>query len=545
MSLIKPNAFTLPKPDNYNAPIASLFYTDSHFAYQNSRIARILDGHVLISYDLGSSWTQASDISDAAEFASHGYTEQITVMNEAHDKAYISVDQGHNFLHFQLPERVYPAKLTIISFDVSFKHPERLIVRVAGDKLHDFLAVTQDSGKTWKYYDEKKFLSCYFFEGGQSVDTVLIFKYEKCVKNRRLITGAYYTTDIHEPLKSIEGTPDYYSLYGCGDCLIANDIDSGELYISCDGIHFSKLEFPRNLEPSLTDSTLRLGRLPLVFTPYNIREGSKRAKIGINFFSDIGAFGNLFTFENPHEPKLLLKNVATLNSESADFLSINAKEGIFMANIVVNPEGTRYQNEDPIHRTLITHDGCNHWEPLLGPDGAEIRLHFDNLYFYSHDRDHPSGTISSACHKKTHLFSAYSTELDDENPIHSYLTSDSGRSWSEINDDPSKHVDQIGVKVKVLDSLENEREIDDGCDYGFVDHIKYSFDKGCTWKKYDFGFEALLYRTSRYATGSDEMYNLTLFRLNEGYKNIYRDGTMCGITFTFKHEKSHDHKKVP
>lgn len=520
-SQILPGFLFTPRSDDYSAPIASPVFdldstfsiTDSKYFINNSRIVRILGGQLFISNDLGSSWVKASDVSDAADFIDNFDYQKLAVLNKAYDKVYILSVQSDTFTQFQLPENLSPS-YNLFDFSISLKHQDWLIVNALDpdpSNLPWTVAWTKDSSETWHYYDFDSFETCEFIEGGQFVDDLVYCEVQNKQKETHHgpVYNTYYTTNLNEPLQLVKYDPSYPHITRHGNILTALDYCSQNLTISYDGIHFTMVELPPNLSSSFTNSSLKVehseyfesrGSL-LVFQPYNSAEEDEHDRNG--------AFGNIFTLETPYKLKLLLENVAT--GYETNFKAVLAEESVFIANVVANPEGVKFMGETPILKTVITFDGGNHWESLRGPNDKSIHLTLDDIYFYNHFKKSVYG-----------IFSALGNEGDYLVPsANSYFTLDSGRTWSEMDDDFTKY--EFGNNNNIILDTPSSEDV--------VDHVKYSLDKGSTWHEYFLGFKATIYAIA--AKGDNFLI------ICSPLDNPKHGESQYGLTLTFKRE-NHD-----
>lgn len=496
---------------------SSQFDINGPISISDSRVARIADGNLFVSNDLGSTWTQANDISDAADFHILVHSEdELIVVNQAMDKAYVSLDQGLTFNHFQLPENsLNPDAYNV--FSINHHHPDWLIVNA--NMEGGSVALTKDSGKTWQYYGQDHWNSCNFVEGGNFADDLIHCKVENRERNMKVGTqgmsmiifpDTYYTTDFSEPFTLVEGDPYHSTIVRYGDILTAVDSDTNGLAISHDGVHFNNVDFPSNLSPSLTDSTVKVqnsayfqsrGSL-LLFEPYLPAKGRENG--------DVGAFGNVLMLHNSNEVKLLLENVASGYAQQPNFAPMESEEGVFIATVVANPEDVKLRNEAAIYKSVITFDGGENWGPLQGPNGKDLHLIIDDLYtlFYRYSKNATCGIFSANGNEGDHLAPGYLSESDYINPkeLHSYLTHDAGHTWNMVNKASSEYV------ISGHGSIIIEKPSGDNA----VDHVKYSLDKGSSWHKYKLGFKAEVYDINTDDSGSGNKFLLTLHSKDKG-----------------------------
>lgn len=535
------------------APIASPPFDPLVVELSGSKLARVLDGKSYTSSDFGFTWNEISEIQDAEELKlpMHAREDDFIVIDSHHDTAYITFDAGLTFTKIHAPEELngivskeFPDGSIDVLFDdvtyysVNHDHPEWLIANNYDIRVPWSVAVTRDAGKTWQYHDKETWESCEFVEDGQFVKN-LIHCQRGSITKESLISpifdikyDTYYSTDMTESFMLVEGIPYRSSVQRHGDILTTADDDSHEPTISYDGIHFNKVKFPANMSPSDTNSKIYVhgttyfdsrGSL-LVFVPYISEEEPG--------WRNVGAFGNVFTLESPFELKLLAENVASIYRDQARIMPIQSEDGVFIATIVANPDSVKFSNEAPLYKTVITFDGGDNWNPLTGPNGKQLHLFIDDLEdsTYWHSKSCVPGFLSAYGNEGDYLttFPRYNTSTSLKE-LHSYLSRDSGRTWTKVNDNPVDY--EIGDYGNIL--VEQPRWYN-----GAKDYLEYTTDGGYTWHKYQLGFNARVTHITAERSGAGKNFLINFELPNESYDEC------SAFTLSFEQEQNQDQDQI-
>lgn len=516
---------TLPQMGTCNAPIASpRIDSDTPLIVSGSYVARILDGNLYVSHDLGSSWFQPENIPKVDEFARDhtmcnflhpSFSGKMGVLDRANDRLYVSNDQGYTFTSIELPKDNFSSKESWL-FSISRQHPEWLILNTRGPSTWS-VAITKDSGDTWQYFGEE-WNHCDFIEGGRFVDGLIYCENSSMDIYEQFPTTFLYTcntTDLSEPFKLIEGAPHYHMIEQFDDVLIAYSYGTNDVKISYDGIHFNDVKLPNDLSPNLKDSGLQIisdeGSLYLFMGYYSAKESNE-------------GWCGMFILENSYELKLLLEDA------TGDFEHVRSDKGASVANVYFKYRDGESSKENYEVKTVITYDGGDHWGPLQGPDGKELHLQVDNFDWFFFLRHSEHGVFLANGNEGDYLSSEYLSGNDkdaDFKDTHSYLTSDSGLTWHKVNEKPTYYV--IGSSGNVI--IEQP-------DWGSViDRVNYSLDKGYTWQTYELGFKAHFYGIVSDIKGERFLFSFKLphdISIDRSYRSEF------GVTLTFENEQQHD-----
>lgn len=356
-----------------------------------------------------------------------------------------------------------------------------LFCRTVGEITEHYY--TSDGGAIWEDMetnsnvdgfdqDYNENLNYFFIDGGMSG---LIYKTDIMVSTEYAFDcGRYSPLEFNTFPFRVYRVPDFFFGFNC----------DSKFCVSKDGVNFEPIEYPNS--PRCENSSEYTVPFPVSTRPFNWYEGKSDKRFRGSFFinrstppvgrrkGDLWSkviWNTLFRYD------VTLSQIKFMLDHCYDFTVLSAEEGITIARIVTNSQGCLDNNEEPTLKTVITFNDGADWQPINGPGGSELNIsnifHNDEIpsipgLLIVHGEENPTETwiprLDSHFIEEDHVLSSFST----------YMTKDSGRTWSKIHDKAMSWAVGGNGEVIVLHCCTNKAPID---------HITYSLDCGSTWHK--------------------------------------------------------------
>lgn len=220
---------------------------------------------------------------------------------------------------------------------------------------------------------------------------------------------------------------------------------------------------------------------------YTIVESTQHS-ILVDVLTDPAASsGTLFTSDS--EGTNYVKSLEHTNRNAAgivDFEKLESIEGVALANIIANPEEVDARTEPKKLKTKITFDDGGSWQFLRAPakdhDGKSVKCdtqHLASCSLHLHsvtDVRNYGKVFSSAAPGLVMGVGSIGEYLMPYEECDTFVSTDAGQTWSMVAEGAHKY--EFGDQGSILVAVDDEEATDD---------MRYSFDFGKTWKKFDFG----------------------------------------------------------
>lgn len=253
------------------------------------------------------------------------------------------------------------------------------------------------------------------------------------------------------------------------------DLSSGNngemvLYVSVDAKTWAKAHFPHGSSSKLVENSYTIVESTTHSLAIDVQSHSSRG-IGTLFVSNSN--GTFFVES--------LKDTHRSDVGYVDFEELVGIDGVGLANYVANArqlDGGKTAKANL--KSVITYDDGSSWEPIQPPDKDMHHVNFKcspstdkwcSLHLHSVSMPHNIGRVfSSTAPGFVMGVGSVGEYLEDYENSDLYISTDAGRSWSQVHHGAHKYEfgDQGNVMVIV-----NDEDV--------TDVIRYSIDAGKTW----------------------------------------------------------------
>lgn len=465
----------------------------------------LADNHVFVSYDMGISWRKIENIS-GSEFP--------LVDDQAPDEVKIrDTDDPHiYFVNVKGEVKEISRPEDIIDFTRHRKDPNAIIIKCAFERsdnekrddseCYALNYYTKDGGTSWQEMESNKdakerecaYEPYYRFVGGS--EPGLIYK-QVNEYNRTDQTESEWTEYARDFFSEspLVFTKFPFKVFKSQDIFFGLK-DYKEFHVSKNGVDFEHVKFPHSpsCENSIGCSIVDGLHSPLEKRTYSEMSCSNKVMAQ---HSDLRFKGSIFLtkYYAPLKPKYSTPLYTTLfrydiqSNEIKfivdycyDFTVVLAEEGILIANVITNPQELSRNHAEPQIKSLITFNDGKDWQNLVGPSGVELSIVNGTLandvipsvpgLLIVHGKEGPIE------HYK--MMEEWGTPRLDLLPTFStYMTKDSGKTWSKIHDIVMDWAVGGNGEIIVLYSRLPRN------------HIFYSLDSGETWERLHVGLLSL------------------------------------------------------